>query len=57
MADQDRAAMLQKLRERLVKKKGGFRRDPAEWRAPQVAIGEEFKVKAYIEEVPVSPCL
>ena len=48
MADQDRAAMLKKLRERLVKKKGGFRRDPAEWRPPQVAMGEEFKVKAYI---------
>lgn len=48
MADQDRATMLQKLRDRLTKKKGGFRRDPAEWRAPQVGVGEEFKVKAYI---------
>lgn len=48
MADQDRSAMLQKLRERLMKKKGGFRRDPHEWRAPQVAQGEEFKAKAYI---------
>lgn len=44
----DRAAMLQKLRERLMKKKGGFRRDPGEWRAPQVGVGEEFKAKAYI---------
>ena len=48
MADNDRASMLKKLRERLVKKKGGFRRDPAEWRAPQVTPGDEFKVKAYI---------
>jgi hypothetical protein len=48
MADQDRSAMLQKLRERLQKKKGGFRRDPAEWRAPQVTPGEEFKAKVYI---------
>lgn len=48
MADQDRSAMLQKLRERLMKKKGGYRRDPAEWRAPQVAPGEEFKAKAFI---------
>lgn len=48
MADKDRSAMLQKLRERLLKKKGGFRRDPAEWRAPQIGMGEEFKAKAYI---------
>lgn len=44
----DRAAMLQKLRDRLTQKKGGFRRDPNEWKAPQVTQGEEFKAKAYI---------
>lgn len=48
MANQDRSTMLKKLRERLLKKKGGFRRDPNEWRAPQVKPGEEFKAKAFI---------
>lgn len=45
MANKD---MLAKLRERLLKKKGGFQRDPAEWRAPRVGNGEEFRAKAYI---------
>jgi hypothetical protein len=48
MANNDRSAMLQKLRDRLLKKKGGFRRDPGEWRAPQVGPKEKFKAKAYI---------
>lgn len=48
MAEQDRAAMLQKLREKMTQRKGGSKRDPGEWKPPQVQAGEEFKAKAFI---------
>ncbi len=48
MANQNRSANLQKLREKLMKRKGSFKRDPSEWRISQVGPQEEFKAKAYI---------
>lgn len=39
---------LKRLREKILKRKGGFVKDPAEWRPPQVAADEEFKAKAFI---------
>jgi hypothetical protein len=48
MAKHDRAEMLKRVREKMLAKKGGRRRDPYEWKAPQVPAGQTFKAKAYI---------
>lgn len=48
MAKQDRAEMLKRVREKMLAKKGGRRRDPNEWKAPQVQPGKKFKVRAYV---------
>ena len=46
--DKDRAEMLRRVRERLQQKKGGYKQDPNLWKAPQVGVNEEFKVKCYV---------
>lgn len=43
-----RKEMLKRVRERMLKKKGGRRRDPTEWRAPNLAAGKELKLKGYV---------
>lgn len=48
MAKRDRSEMLKRVREKMLAKKGGRRRDPNEWKAPQVALNKKFKAKAYI---------
>jgi len=39
---------LKRVREKMLSKKGGFRRDPDEWKPPQVAAGVQWKAKGYI---------
>jgi len=44
----DKLERLRRVREKMLKKKGGFRRDPGEWKPPQVTVDQTWKAKAYI---------
>tara|TARA_R100001244_G_scaffold25113_2_gene25408 strand:- start:70114 stop:71133 length:1020 start_codon:yes stop_codon:yes gene_type:complete len=49
MTTDKRKEMLKRVRERMLKKKGGRRRDPGEWRAPNLPPGDsELKLKTAI---------
>lgn len=48
MASKDRAELLRRVREKMLSKKGGRKRDPNEFRAPQVQNGQKAKFKAYV---------
>ena len=44
----NRKAMLDKVRKRLKEQRGGFQKDPHEWRAPKVADGDTWRAKAFV---------
>lgn len=48
MATTDRKALLDKVRAKMQERKGGFKQDANEWRAPKVADGDKFKARAFI---------
>lgn len=44
----NRKAMLDKVRKRLKEQRGGYQKDPNEWRPPKVGEGDTWKAKAFV---------